>query len=228
MAYAENGDAPHAIARFKQCLQINPTYEPAHYHLGIEFTSLGKPAEASAEFMEGLKRDPGSPELHNDLGVVLAQQGKTDEAMAHFKQAIQIDPNNPSPYVNYANVLQRLGQNAAALENFNKAHTLAPNSPEVLQRLATLLATCPELKLRDVPSAVKFAKNAVELTQRQDPRYLSTLAMTYAAARDFKNAIATAQTAFDMAQAQQLSGLARQIQEEMDSYRRGDTPGARP
>jgi tetratricopeptide (TPR) repeat protein len=223
-AFANAGKTAEAIAHHTESLRLNPNYEPSHYLLGNELAAAGRLDEAAFHFSEALKRDPTSQELHNNLGVVLAQLGKPDAAIAQFQQALQINPKYPKPYLNYAGVLEQLGQTGAALTNYQKARALEPASPEPLDKLARLLATTTNAQFRDPAAAVKLAENANQITQRQVPAYLATLAAAYAAAGNYSNAIAAAESAQTGARAQQLSELAQKLEHDLEFYRRGELP----
>ena len=73
---------------------------------------------------------------------------------------------------------------------------LAPDAPEeALDKLARLLATFPDAKLRNPAAALQFAQHANDLTQNQDPTFLGTLAAANAAAGNFPKAITIAEDA---------------------------------
>jgi eukaryotic-like serine/threonine-protein kinase len=69
---------------------------------------------------------------------------------------------------------------------------LGPDHPEtinILNRLAWLLATCADAKVRDGPSALRLAEEAVAATGRTNDWYLDTLAAAYAETRQFAQAV---------------------------------------
>ena len=62
-------------------------------------------------------------------------------------------------------------------------------------------------KLRNPADAVKFARQGCELTDHKDPVLLDTLAVAYAAAGEFREAVATVQKAMDISQSNQQKNL---------------------
>ena len=62
-------------------------------------------------------------------------------------------------------------------------------SAQNLNKLAWLLATCDDPKVRDGAGAVKFAEQAVAKTERKNPVNLETLAAAYAEAGQFEKAV---------------------------------------
>lgn len=223
-ALADAGRIDDAIIHHTASLRINPSYEPAHFHIGLELATVGKLDDAAFHFSEALKRDPTSQELHNNLGTVLAQQNKLDAAVAQFQQAIQINPQYGRAYLNCALTQERLSQFGLAFTNFTKARELEPDSLLTMARFASFLATCPDLRWRNALAALQLAENASNLTQRQNPLCLSTLAVSFAANGNFSNAVATAELARDKAKEQRLSDWVKKLESDLVSYRAGQVP----
>lgn len=218
-ALDKTGRTDEAVEHYSACLRLNPGYELGHYRLGLALTGMGKPDEAAFHFSEALKRDPNSEELHNDLGVVFAQQGRNEAAIAELKRAMQINPDYPQPYINYGNILQKLGRPAEALTNYYRAQALEPDSPEVLDKIALLLATCPDAQVRNPPAALKLALRASDLTQNQNPVCLAALATANAATGNFSNAVAVAEIAVGRARDLQMSNTVLELEHELAAYR---------
>jgi tetratricopeptide (TPR) repeat protein len=221
---ANAGKTAGAISHYAEALRIKPDYVFAHYNLGVELAAAGKLDQAAFHFSEALKYNPRSEILHNNIGVILARQGKPEAAMAHFKQAIQINPAYPKPYLNYGAALQNLGLAGQAVTNYTKALELDPAWPEALDKLAFMLATCPETNWHNSSQAIRLAERANEITGRELPAYLATLALTYAAAGEFSNAVFTAEQARQKAQVKGLQKLAGKLEADLQFYRTGRNP----
>lgn len=222
-ALSEAGRGNEAIPHYEALLRLTPKDLRVRYDLGMALISAGQPAEAESQFSEALKYQPDSDKLHNSLGIALSQQGKLDPAAAEFEKAIQLNPQFPWPYLNYAAVLQRKGLAGPAVTNYTKALELQPQWAEALDKLAFLLATCPDPPWQDPAKAVQLATQATDLTDRTSPDLLDTLAISYAAAGEFSNAVTTAELAEKEAQAAALQPLAAKLQNEIQNYRAGKT-----
>jgi cytochrome c-type biogenesis protein CcmH/NrfG len=95
-----------------------------------------------------------------------------------------------------------------------------PNSPVALNNLACLLATVGDPSLRDGAEAVRLAERARELTDSQNTSVLSTLAAAYAENGRFDEAVATAEKACVLAQAQGETQLLEGNQRMLELYKR--------
>ena len=87
-----------------------------------------------------------------------------------------------------AAALRLRSQHAAGPEAWDRK-TEAEISTAALNQLAWDWATSPDPRAREGRAAVRFAERAVELTRRQDPAVLDTLAASYAEAGRFDEAV---------------------------------------
>jgi tetratricopeptide (TPR) repeat protein len=87
--------------------------------------------------------------------------------------------------------------------------------------LAWLLATASDPSLRNGPKAVELAEQAVVATDGHDPVFLHTLAAAYAENHEFDKAIAAAQDALQIAQANGITSLAESLRSKLSLYRAG-------
>jgi hypothetical protein len=71
-----------------------------------------------------------------------------------------------------------------------------------------------------------LAERAVELDGAQNPGLLDTLAVTYASAGRFADAVASAERALELARAQGDSEMAVEIERNLASHRAGRDPAA--
>jgi hypothetical protein len=91
------------------------------------------------------------------------------------------------------------GKIEEAIQHCREALDVDSNNPVILNNLAWMLATANGADLRHGKEAVQLATRAVELTDYRQPLFIGTLAVTYAEAGDFSNAVAMAHVAQDLA-----------------------------
>src|SRR5208282_2850870 len=159
----QKGRVDEAISHYQAALQIRPNNAEARNNLGSAFLETGNVDDAIAQYQEALRINPRQANVHSNLGSALWQKGWTDEAISHFQEAVQIVPDNASYRFNLAKALQQKGRVEEAIIQYQVELQIQPADVEVLNKLAWLLATCPQASLRNGNKAVQLAQQANEL-----------------------------------------------------------------
>jgi tetratricopeptide (TPR) repeat protein len=217
----QKGKTDEAIGHYQTAVQINPDNADAHKDLGSTLLKKGRVDEAIAQFLIVLRLHPGYAPAHNDLGLALLQKGKVDEAIVECRRALEINPHFAQPHYTLGLALSRKGDWAEAIAQYQKVLQLKSPIPEVQNNLAWLLATAPDVSLRNGGQAVELARQANERAGGKDPVILHTLAAAYAETGRFRDAISTAQTAMELAHAAGQPDLAAQLSDEIKHYEQG-------
>ena len=87
--------------------------------------------------------------------------------------------------------------------------------------MAWAFATSSAPQVFDPKMAMVFAQRIVEMTKRQDPQALDTLAAAQAASGQYEQAIQTAQAAIKLANSQDNKRLADAISRRLQFYQQG-------
>jgi hypothetical protein len=108
---------------------------------------------------------------------------------------------------------------------------LAPHWVQPVERLAWVLATCKDEKLRDPRRSLGLAEKAASLTGRLNANTLATLAAAYAESGRPADAERTIEEAFRVARTEEQPELARSLEERRAALgsqknRTPDTPDA--
>ena len=111
-----------------------------------------------------------------------------------------------------AEILNDQNKAVEAVQHYREALRIRPDFPEALNNLALMLATSQEADIRNTAQAIQFAERACELTLYGTPDYISTLAVAYAEAGRFDDAIATAEKACEVASESNDKDLLKQNQ----------------
>lgn len=158
------------------------------------------------------------------------QQDRVSEGIGHLQQALRITPDSFEPRIDLAAAYVRLGRGSEAIPQLEQAVRIRPDSLPALSRLAWLLATLPQSEGGDAARAVSLAQRACEFTGNPVAADLDLLAVAYAAAGRFDDAVATAQKAIDLARSSSEPALAREIEGRLELYRNGRAyrPSIRP
>ena len=87
------GNKTEAIAAFRKCLSLQPTYLPARFNLGVTLADLGQYEEAIVELKKVVANEARHAEALNSLGFIYFQQQELETAADYFRQAIAIQPD---------------------------------------------------------------------------------------------------------------------------------------
>lgn len=148
-----------------------------------------------------------------------SRQGQNDTAIKHYNQALKIAPHWSKIHHNLATAYHQQGRFDKVVYHSREFLRLEPDSTEMLTRLARILATVQNNKLRDPAEAVKLARRACELTDQQQPEILDVLAVAYWADGKLPQAIETAEKALKQAQAVEKNNLAEEISNRLRQYK---------
>jgi protein O-mannosyl-transferase len=195
---AEQHQMDEAIGHFETSLKIHPRNAKAHLNLGRALAMRRQFADADAHFEAALRIKPNDAETRATYGSSLADRGRRDEALAHLREAIRLQPD-PVTRLQLAGVLNASGKIREAAEQCREVLKVKPDSIEASSNLAWFLATAAEDSLRDGREAVRLAEQACRLNGYKEAKMVSVLAVAYAEAGQFTNAVATAEKAVALA-----------------------------
>jgi serine/threonine protein kinase/tetratricopeptide (TPR) repeat protein len=110
-------------------------------------------------------------------------------AVVAYSRAIELAPKYTRAYCKRALAYRELWEHDKAIADYSRAIDLDRNNAPACNSLAWLLATVPEVKLRDAQRAVELAKKATELAPQQGA-FWNTLGAARYRAGDWKAAVA--------------------------------------
>ncbi len=161
-----------------------------------------------------------NPFAQRGLGVTLEDQEKDyDAAIEHYRIATGYC-NDDMTYYRLGQALHRTGRIAEAVEAYRTTLRLNPAYFEAANNLAYILSTDKDPAIRRPDEAVKWAESAcrsVERRKRADA--LDTLAIAYASASRYDDAIRTAEEGAALAETLHKPALARDIRTRLAAYR---------
>ncbi len=185
-----SGRAQEAVLSFRKAVALKPAFAEAHCNLGSALAATGDPDGAVTEFHEAIALDARDAPAYYQLGLALEKRGDADGAMAQWRKALRIHPDYTEAHDALGDALYRRGDVAGALEQWLQAVRLQPGDVQRLRETAWVLATSPQAPVRNGNEAVSLATRAVNLSGRNDPAILDTLAAAYAEAGEFDYAVA--------------------------------------
>lgn len=223
------GDADNAIPAYRKALNLNPNNVDAHLKLGFLLYNVKEMYEQGmSHYYKALQLDPNNPRIHHDLGMVMLHQKKFDQAISHLTVALRGMPDGISLQYNAVSMHHALGRALFGKGNFSEASShlseavrLDPNNPRACYDLALTLAAQGK-----VDQVLKHYSNAVSLKPDIDtsPLLHDLLAINYAKAGRFREAISSAQKALTLALAAGDNQFAQEIQQRIELYKQGRRP----
>ncbi|MCY2927471.1 MAG: tetratricopeptide repeat protein [Planctomycetota bacterium] len=195
----------------------------------------GRFADARGHFEQAQKIQPNHPGIRFNLGLAQMKTGQIAEAIGSFQQALRIKPDMPEAHYNLGVCLCAQGKPGEGAAQWRQAIQLRPDNIVALNDTAWLLATCPDASVRNGKEAVELASKSVKQSGGKAPELLDTLAVAYAEAGQFPDALQTARRAAELADGQNKPALAAEIRsriplyESAQAYRQGPPrPATRP
>ncbi len=227
--FYKHGEPDNAIEEYTNALELNPNNVEAHQKLGFLFYNVkGMYKEGIAHLSKAIQLDPGNPRAHHDLGMALLHQRKFDQAISHLSEALRRIPEGLDKQYNVVDMHHNLGQaflykgdSKEAEVYLSRAVLLDPNRPELHYSLA--LALVDQGKIDET---LRHYSKAVRLNPGVDtsPMLHQLLAMKYAEARRFREAILAAEKALKLARATGDKKLAQKIREWIELYKQANKP----
>jgi tetratricopeptide (TPR) repeat protein len=187
----QGGRMEEAVNEYQKAVEIKPDFAEAQNNLGYGLMLSGRANEAIAHFEKALKSAPNFAEAHYNLACGCLQVGKVDDAIVHFQKSIELNPHLVPAYNSLGDAYRQKGMAAEAMATYRKAIDLQPQfiTPQI--NLAWMLATWPEPSVRDGNKAIALALQASQISKKEDPLVLQTLAAAYAETGRFPEALAT-------------------------------------
>ena len=216
-----NQDYRSELVIWSDAVAKRPQNARAHYNLGVTLALPGRVEEAIGHFEQAVRIKPDYVDAHYNLDLALVRLGRLPEAIDQYEQVLRIKPDFVKARYSLGNTLVRLGRLTEAIEQYEQALRIKPNYAEVENNLAWLLATLAPADGGDPARAVTLAERACKLTNNQAAEDLDTLAVAYAAAGRFSDAITAAQKAIGLARSAGQTQLAGEIETRLKLYRAG-------
>jgi tetratricopeptide (TPR) repeat protein len=208
-----------AISHYRKALQFEPDHASAHNNLGVALQLQGELEESVKHYRKAVQFNPQGYVALKNLGIVLVDQGKCQEAIKHLNEALRVKPDKPEAHHYLALAYAQLGKYNLAITHWTEAVKLKPDFADALKSLAWTLASQENPKFRNPDEAIRLAMRCCELTEFKKPVFLDTLAVAYAAAGRFDQALETAQKALNLAQSAGKKDLAQDIRSRLELYK---------
>ncbi len=214
-----------SVPRYEEALRLRPDDEQSVSNLGYAFRMLGQANRAIACFEKAIQlasHESASRQAaaHDNLGDALLEQKQVDGAIEQFQKAVTLS-STEKERMHLAGALFKKGRVGEAISQYEYSLNLNPNSAEILTYLSWALATASDPSVRNGRRACELAMHANQLAGQKFPAVGRSLAAAEAEAGQFAEAIATAQSAIRLAEAQNDRRMAALLKRELNLYQSG-------
>lgn len=223
-ALAAGGDTDGAIAEFRQALEIRPENPTAHFNLGALLMQQGSYEEALRHFEAVAVANPRDVETLRQLERCLRELGRADEAFEVLEHIVDLAPESEDELLRLVTELLERKRYREAYDRLDRGNALFPDRGRTAHELARLLASSPELDLRDGERALELASLVV--SARRTTEHGETLAMALAEVGRCDEAAAVQEQLVQVATEHGLTDEARRLAQAVEHYAAG--PPCRP
>jgi len=101
----KKGEYLAAIEAFKQALNQNPRYSPAHFRLGETYLALDRTDLAIASLQQALSLSPRYVDAYYQIGLAYAKAERLSDATRSFQEVIRLAPDSESARLSRSHLL---------------------------------------------------------------------------------------------------------------------------
>jgi tetratricopeptide (TPR) repeat protein len=194
-----------------------PERSEAHLRLAqLDPRSMPR-AEALAHLRTAVELDPRAARPRAALAEELARGGEFAPAAEQFGVLVELTPEDPRAHLGRGMTLVLAGSYGRARESLEASLDRLRAHATLGDLLARLLATCPEPAVRDGVRAVSIAERVV--AAEPTPDHLETLAMAFAEAGLWEEAVATQRRALAEEEAK-TGAISERRRQRLELYQR--------
>lgn len=188
-SYMQLLEYDNAISDLNTILLSHPNNYFVLFSRGLAWDSKKEYEKAITDLSSAIEKKHDYKEAYQYRGRAWLRKKEWDKALLDFNQAIAIDTKDSFSYLLRGNAWDGKKEITKAVADFQEAIKINSRYAAAYNKLASILATYPDAKIRDGRKAIEYATQACELTSWKESFYLETLASAYAEAGEFENAV---------------------------------------
>jgi len=167
-----------AIAQLRKAIHLAPENVTAHFNLGSLLVRAGKNKEALKHFQLVVEKNPKDAQAQLALANGLLKEHRFEKAIEHYRAALSVDSRLIWAWINLRSALSSTGQHKEVLKVLEEAHSQIPYEGLIAHALARMLATSPDLELRQGQKALDLAMKVYQALKTIE--HARTVAFAYA------------------------------------------------
>jgi len=194
-AMGENDEAEEHLLK---ALELRPNYPRARDVLAVVYEQTGRAKEAWEQRIRAARNSAYDADQSYRAGLTFFQQEYYDEALYHFGRAVEQRPAYAEAWMALGNVHLKRGRFADAAAALRSGLQHARGDVNLTTRLAWLLATAPDEKVRNAAQAVSLAERARRATGGDNGWVMDVYGAALAESGRFREASEAARAALEM------------------------------
>ncbi|MDZ8117688.1 tetratricopeptide repeat protein [Pontiella agarivorans] len=212
------GAYEEARIRFERALEIDPDNADVIYNLGIYYQKTGYFEKATALFRQAVELDSNSG-AHYDLGVLAMNENHLDAAAFHFKKFLQKRPKVTVARTKLASIYYMQGKQHESAVQYEMILDEDPENISALLLLSKIYATSANPQIAHPERAITLSKRGCELTVYKQPVYLDSLAVAYASAGRYSDAVTMSEKALQHISGTNNPSLLHHVQNNISLFK---------
>jgi tetratricopeptide (TPR) repeat protein len=156
----EEGEKSKALEMMTRLADKNKMNSKVLADLVNAMIAFGENATAKSYFSVLKQISPANQKLYRLSGMLAEQDGDFNQAIRMYEKAYQADHGDLTNVQYLCNNLIQQKNWGKAINYLKEALNYHPNDPFLLERLGTLLISCPDIKLRNAALAKEYSERA--------------------------------------------------------------------
>lgn len=216
----QKGSLDNAIICYEEAIRVNPKVGMPYSALASALLAKKQPLKALGLVQRAILMEPDNPEFRFKLGLVFLGLADLANARSAFDSAIRMDvhPEEMSSLVGLA--YHDHGLDAEAVSALRQSLRQNPDHTGSRIRLAWILATSPDEKVRDGAQALAVTEDLLRQRSTRSPELLDLMAVSLAEVGRFHEACAALKEALAQSATRQESWVPN-LEKRLALFERG-------
>jgi Flp pilus assembly protein TadD len=220
ISLANLGRIDEAQQRLEEALAKDDTIVVAHVSLGVVYDRKGRDAAAIEQYAKATRLDPANIPALVYQADALMRTGYATKAVPLYRDAAAKSPGSSRMEMSLAMALVRSGDLAQARDVLESAAKAQQDNYAIANALARLLATAPNVSLRNGARALELARKVFEATR--SPEVGQTYAMALAETGNFTEAVKLQQETLIAYERSKLPVFRPALERNLQRYKRSE------
>lgn len=187
-AYWREFDFEKTLEMYDTSLKIGPNLSMPRYNRAMVYRAQKKDDLAIRDLEAALRMGHTEWDCRLEIGRIHLSHRDWEKARQQFVRVLELNPRSAHAESLLGAALIQLDQPHEGIKHYLRAVTLAPNDARPAVLLSRILSSHPDAKYRNPDEALRLAEVAARVTEGRNAVALDTLALAYAAKKDYQAA----------------------------------------